>query len=133
MALVTKENFGEMLIEAAKEMVAVHRGELEPARVVRRPITRRVATVASPSHYTAEQIQAIRERMGVSQPVFAKLINASTSTVKAWEQGLRAPEGTSLRLLEIADMHPEILTTLIEPTREPAQEPVREPARRKAS
>jgi DNA-binding transcriptional regulator YiaG len=42
---------------------------------------------------------AIRDTLGVSQPVFAALVGVSPSLVKAWEQGTKAPSGVALRFL----------------------------------
>jgi putative transcriptional regulator len=48
-----------------------------------------------------KQIKAIRLREKVSQPVFARCLNTSTSTIKQWEQGEKHPRGTSLKLLNL--------------------------------
>jgi putative transcriptional regulator len=56
------------------------------------------------------QIKNIRLRQGVSQPVFAKFLNTTLSTVRQWEQGVKHPRGTSLKLLNlIAEKGLEIL------------------------
>ncbi len=47
------------------------------------------------------QIKSIRLREKVSQPVFAKFLNTTLSTVRQWEQGEKHPRGTSLRLLNL--------------------------------
>jgi len=47
------------------------------------------------------QIKSIRLREKVSQPVFAKFLNTTLSTVRQWEQGNKHPRGTSLRLLNL--------------------------------
>jgi putative transcriptional regulator len=47
------------------------------------------------------QIKGIRLREKVSQPVFAKFLNTTLSTVRQWEQGDKHPRGTSLRLLNL--------------------------------
>lgn len=47
------------------------------------------------------QIKSIRLREKVSQPVFAKYLNTTLSTVRQWEQGEKHPRGTSLRLLNL--------------------------------
>jgi putative transcriptional regulator len=47
------------------------------------------------------QIKNIRLREKVSQPIFAKCLNTSASTVKQWEQGEKYPRGTSLKLLNL--------------------------------
>jgi DNA-binding transcriptional regulator YiaG len=126
-----EKSFGELFVEAAEEMLAVHRGEKAPARVTSRVMTRRQTDVEPPPHYTAERIQGVREKMGVSQTVFAKLLNVSLSTVKAWEQEYREPDGPTKRLLEVAEKHPEILlAALTGLPAEPAQEPKKERLRR---
>jgi putative transcriptional regulator len=106
---VTNENFGELLIRGLEEARAIRRGESEPARRVRRTVTVQDADVEPPRHYKGAGIQQIRERMGLSQTVFARVLNASPDTVKAWEQGKRKPDGMALALLEVADTHPEAL------------------------
>lgn len=50
-------------------------------------------------------IQEIRRREKVSQPVFAKFLNVSSSTVKKWESGEKRPSGAALRLLHIIKEH----------------------------
>ena len=47
------------------------------------------------------QIKSIRLREKVSQPVFAKFLNTTLSTVRQWEQGDKHPRGISLRLLNL--------------------------------
>lgn len=49
------------------------------------------------------EIKAIRQRCKVSQPVFARYLNTSPSTVRQWERGVKRPRGTSLRLLDIVN------------------------------
>lgn len=52
---------------------------------------------------TKTKIQKIRQTVNVSQPVFAKFLNVSPSTVKKWENGEKHPHGASLRLLQLVD------------------------------
>jgi putative transcriptional regulator len=53
--------------------------------------------------YSPEQIKALRERLNVSQAVFASVINASTNSVQKWERGAKKPSGTALKLLNLLD------------------------------
>jgi DNA-binding transcriptional regulator YiaG len=62
-----------------------------------------------PKGMSAVDIRGIRNRLGASQERFARALNVSVSSVRAWEQGLRQPDGPTVRLLELADRHPEIL------------------------
>lgn len=60
---------------------------------------------------SAEDIKRVRIKNKVSQPLFAKLLNVSISTVKQWELGTRQPHGASLKLLNL------VLSQGIEPLR----------------
>lgn len=51
------------------------------------------------SRVTATEIKNIRSLMQVSQTVFAKLLNVSTSSIRQWEQGQRNPSGSTMILL----------------------------------
>lgn len=114
---VTEENFGSLLLQGLEEARAVARGEAVPVRRTRRALSARAAEVAPPRAYGAAAIQAIRERMGLSQSVFARVLNASAETVKAWEQGKREPDGMALALLEVADRHPGVLLERVQEKR----------------
>lgn len=107
---VTGENFGELLIQGLEEAVAIEKGGLRAAQVRRRKVTAREVSVAPPPRYTAVRIARVRNKLGASQPVFAGMLNVSPSTVRAWERGAREPDGPTLRLLEVAEKHPEVLT-----------------------
>jgi putative transcriptional regulator len=50
---------------------------------------------------SAAQIKRLRTRNKASQAVFAAYLNTSPSTVQKWEQGLKKPNGPSLKLLNI--------------------------------
>ncbi len=60
-------------------------------------------------HMTTDQIKIIRDRMNVSQTVFAKLLNVSPSSIRQWEQGKRKPTGSTRVLLELLHKSPHIL------------------------
>ncbi|WP_347252373.1 DNA-binding transcriptional regulator [Legionella sp.] len=51
--------------------------------------------------FTAHEIKLLRLKEHVSQAVFAKYLNTSSSTIKQWEQGEKRPRGTSLKLLNL--------------------------------
>jgi DNA-binding transcriptional regulator YiaG len=46
-------------------------------------------------------IKRIREAAKVSQPVFARYLNTSESTVEKWETGAKKPSGMALKLLMV--------------------------------
>jgi putative transcriptional regulator len=47
------------------------------------------------------EIQALREKAGVSQGVFARVLNVKPGLVSQWERGERRPSGPSLKLLSL--------------------------------
>ena len=76
-------------------------------------LTAKDVVVKLPPRYDAARIQAIRHGLNVSQKAFADMLNVSLATVRAWEQGLRTPDGAATRLLSIAERHPEIITEAV--------------------
>ena len=55
--------------------------------------------------FAPEDIQRLREANKVSQPVFARYLNTSESTVEKWETGAKRPSGMALKLLTIVQKH----------------------------
>jgi DNA-binding transcriptional regulator YiaG len=62
-----------------------------------------------PKPLTPGQIRAIRQSFNVSQAGFARIINVSVTAVESWEQGARRPREATLKLLAVAEKHPEVL------------------------
>jgi putative transcriptional regulator len=62
-----------------------------------------------PKPRSSASIVRLRHRLNYSQAMFARLLNVSTKTVQAWEQGTRKPSDAALKLLAIAEKHPETL------------------------
>ena len=54
-----------------------------------------------PVEFQPQQIKLIRETNHVSQPVFARYLNTSESTIQKWETGAKRPSGMALKLLSI--------------------------------
>ena len=106
MATRRKATFGERLLESAREAARIERGDAEPGPVTRYTVAE--AEVEPPPQYGAGRIREIRDHMELSQPVFAAALNVSPDTIRAWEQGKREPDGPTLRLLEVAEQHPEV-------------------------
>ena len=55
--------------------------------------------------FAPREIQKLREANKVSQPVFARYLNTSESTVEKWETGAKRPSGMALKLLAIVQKH----------------------------
>ena len=54
-------------------------------------------------------VASIREKTGLSQARFARLLGVSVRTLQDWEQGRRAPSGTARTLLVVANKNPRAL------------------------
>lgn len=63
------------------------------------------ASLAKPAMFAPAQIKALRESNNVSQPVFARYLNTSESTIEKWEAGKKRPSGTALKLLAVVQKH----------------------------
>lgn len=85
---------GKRLIQAAKEMVAHYKGEIDLP-------TRRVAVPSS------IDVASIRKEFGYSQQKFADCFGFALSAVKDWEQGRRNPERSARILLTVIATNPQ--------------------------
>lgn len=81
------------LLASVEEMDAISQGKKTPARV---------------THFPEPQVQAIREKTGLSQTRFAQLIGVSKRTLENWEQGHRHPTGPARALLRIVEADPQV-------------------------
>lgn len=61
--------------------------------------------LAVPAAIEPAQIKQLREANNVSQPVFARYLNTSESTVEKWETGAKRPSGMALKLLAVVRKH----------------------------
>ncbi len=101
-----KTKLGQGLIASLTEAVAYEQGKKKL-----RTVTLQIPAPAK--QWRKEQIARLRrEQFGVSQPVFASLLSVTPSTVRAWEQGLKTPSGAASRLLELAQLEPEVFQRL---------------------
>jgi putative transcriptional regulator len=102
-----RERFEELLA-SVHEARAIERGERAPSR----------AFAVTPS-----AVRELREGFGLTQRRFAELMGISVATLRNWEQGRRAPEGSARVLLRVVARHPQaVLETVFgkAPARRPA-------------
>jgi putative transcriptional regulator len=77
-----------------------------------RPLTLRTTRLALPPAarpLKPREIAGIRKALGVSQAVFAGLLNVPKPTAISWERGARRPSGAALKLLHLAQKNPALL------------------------
>jgi putative transcriptional regulator len=89
------------LLEVAHEMA----DDLYEAGVIDAVTMREYETLCIPPVHelSPHEIKRLRLHEKVSQAIFARYLNTSTSTVKQWEQGGKHPRGTSLKLLNLIE------------------------------
>jgi putative transcriptional regulator len=100
---------GEDIIAGLREAIAFQQGSLRGARVTQVPLIAPAVRVEPAPRYTGARVARLRARLALSQTVFAKALNVSPETVRSWEQEKRAPDGAALRLLQVAERHPEVI------------------------
>ena len=61
--------------------------------------------LAAPPAIAPREIKRLREKAQVSQPIFARYLNTSESTVQKWEAGTKRPSGMALKLLAVVEKH----------------------------
>lgn len=100
---MTKRKFKSDAFEAIHDTVAgMHRaGTIDKATMRDFDAT----CLAVPPMIEPAQIKQLRESNHVSQPVFARYLNTSESTVEKWEAGAKKPSGVALKLLAIVQKH----------------------------
>lgn len=81
------------LLQSLKEAKAISKGEAKASR--------RFELVPT-------DVKAVRERIGLSQNEFAKLMRVSIKTLQNWEQHRRNPTGPAAALLKIVSIAPDV-------------------------
>jgi len=101
--LMTDKESSELLESATQALAMVQGSKLIGGRISVRQAP------AEPRPRNKKDIVALRERLNFSQGMLARALNVSPSTVQAWEAGRRTPSDAALKLLAIAEKHPEAL------------------------
>jgi putative transcriptional regulator len=100
---MARNEFFEGILSATEELI----DDLRHNRPLR---TTEVIIPDAPKPMAARQIARLRkDKLRVSQAVFAELLNTAPQTVHAWEQGRNKPSGIALRFLRVIEQHPEVL------------------------
>jgi putative transcriptional regulator len=90
-----KEELFQELLASVREMKAIRAGKARASRAF--------------SFNTPAEVAKVRDKLGVSQPMFARLLGISEKTLQNWEQGRRTPTGPAKVLLKVAARHPKLL------------------------
>ena len=98
MTIKSRKPLFERLKQGLEESIAHSKGKLTLTNI---------KVPDDPPEIDAATLAALRNRVGMSQRVFAKLLSVSCKTLQSWEQGARKPSDASLRLIQIFSEHPE--------------------------
>jgi putative transcriptional regulator len=93
----------EQLKSGLEDSIAYSKGELS---------LNTVEVPDPPPEMTAGQIRVIRNRLRMSQAVFAATINVSARTVQSWEQGKRRPGDAALHMIEVINHQPGVVQAI---------------------
>jgi putative transcriptional regulator len=66
-----------------------------------------------PPDVQADELTRLRIESGMSQAVFAQVLNVSTKTVQSWEQGSRKPSQATLRLIQVFRQNPSVVLQIV--------------------
>jgi putative transcriptional regulator len=82
-------------VRAGKQTLRTHEMEVKPeARV------------------TANELQALRERLHLSRPVFAGYLRTNPRTLENWEQGRAKPNAQASLLIRLVEKYPDTVQRL---------------------
>ena len=94
---------GREILASLMEAVEVERSGIP---LESRFTVRTVELPDEPATYDPAAVRDTRNKLAVSQPVFARLLGVSVVLVRAWEQGQRKPALWARRLLDEVNRDP---------------------------
>ena len=97
----TRDSLGNLLVQSLTELRDGLRGK--PGK-----LTVRTVEIPEPRAFDAKAVHKLRNRLALSQGLFAKLLGISRKLVEAWEAGARRPSPMACRLLEAISRNPSI-------------------------
>jgi putative transcriptional regulator len=71
----------------------------------------KVAIKPSPK-ITVDELTALREKLGLSRPVFANFIRTNPRTVENWEQGRAKPNAQAALIIKLVSKYPQTFEML---------------------
>ncbi|MCO7737536.1 transcriptional regulator [Brucella intermedia] len=93
---------GNRLLDAAREVSAIARGEIKPAHI----------------HIPADvDVKAIRTTLGLSQDAFALEFCFSVHQIRDWEQNRSRPLDSNRAYLLMIDRHPDVMRKMLDDLR----------------
>ncbi|HEY1684703.1 MAG TPA: helix-turn-helix domain-containing protein [Tepidisphaeraceae bacterium] len=99
MAKPAKQTLGDLLVQSLTEL----RDGLQDKAG---KLTMKTVEIPDPPRFSAGAVRRLRNQLGLSQGLFAKLLGVSRKLVEAWETGSRTPSPMACRLLDAISRNP---------------------------
>jgi len=96
----------DLVLMGLKDILAYERGQIS-LRTTTYPIPR-----AAPA-FNPSAVTRIRNRLHMSQAMFALYLNVPTRTLQSWEHGSRQPKAGEARLLQFAAADPALFARIM--------------------
>jgi putative transcriptional regulator len=96
-----KQNLGDLLVRSLGEVRDSLRGHGSKLNL-------RTVEIPDPPAFGPDDVHNLRDRLGLSQGLFAKLLGVSRKLVEAWERGTRTPSPMACRLLDAISRSPSM-------------------------
>lgn len=100
----TEKQLFNDLLQSAREMVAIEKGEMQPAAVRVYQVPNRV--------YEVPNVKHLRSDLHLTQEELSKAVGVSTALVQSWEAKRRFPSGAALKILRLLEKDVSFLEKL---------------------
>ena len=85
---------------------------LADARVGKRTLRTHEVDLRPAPDVTANELLALRERLHLSRPVFARYLRTNPRTLENWEQGRARPNAQAALLIRLVERYPDTVERL---------------------
>lgn len=69
-------------------------------------------TIKPTPEVTVDELTSLREKLGLSRPVFANFIRTNPRTVENWEQGRAKPNAQAALIIKLVSKYPQTFEML---------------------
>ena len=101
---MTKRNLFAEISEGLEALGAERAGKLT--------LRKHVVEVSPAPELTAAELVALRERLHLSRPVFARYLRTNSRTLENWEQGRAKPNAQAALLIRLVEKFPDTVERL---------------------
>jgi putative transcriptional regulator len=86
--------------------------DLAAARAGKRTLRTHEVEINPAPEVTADDLLALRERLHLSRPVFARYLRTNPRTLENWEQGRAKPNAQAALLIRLVEKFPDTMDRL---------------------